>query len=225
MKILLVEDDVKIASFIKKGLSEEYFSVDLAVDGDDAIYLASVNNYDAIILDIMIPKSDGYVVCKNIRGNKIKTPIIILSAKSTIEDKVTFLNLGADDYLTKPFSFDELLARIRVQLRKNEQKDNILQIANLTINATTKIVTRDDKQIKLTAKEYAILEYLMRNKNAIIDEETLQNSTIGYDDNISNSNILSVYIYRLRNKIDKNFPLKLIKTYRNQGYKISDETI
>lgn len=225
MKILLVEDDVKIASFIKKGLSEEYFSVDLAVDGDDAIYLASINNYDAIILDIMIPKSDGYVVCKKIRENKIKTPIIILSAKSTIEDKVTFLNLGADDYLTKPFSFDELLARIRVQLRKNEQKDNILQIADLTINATTKIVTRDDKQIKLTAKEYAILEYLMRNKNAIIDEETLQNSTLGYEDNISNSNILSVYIYRLRNKIDKNFPLKLIKTYRNQGYKISDETI
>lgn len=224
MKILIVEDDIKIASFLKKGLSEEYFSVDLSDNGDEAIYLVSVNSYDVIILDIMINGSDGYEVCKQIRSQKIKTPIIMLSAKSTIEDKVAFLNLGADDYLTKPFSFDELIARIRVQLRKNEQKDNILQIANLSLNATTKIVTRDDKQINLTAKEYSILEYLMRNKNAIIDEETLQESTLGFEENV-NSNILNVYIYRLRTKIDKNYELKLIKTYRNQGFKISDENI
>lgn len=225
MKILIVEDDKKIASFLKKGLEEEYFNIDLTSNGDEAIYLASVNSYDAIILDIMIEGSDGYEVCKKIRSYKIKTPIIMLSAKSTIEDKVSFLNLGADDYLTKPFNFDELLARIRVQLRKNEQKDNILEVADLVLNVTTKIVTRGDKKINLTAKEYSILEYLLRNKNAIIDESTLQNSTIGFEDNPTTSNILNVYIYRLRTKIDKDFELKLIKTYRNQGFKISDENI
>ncbi|MDD2698189.1 MAG: response regulator transcription factor [Arcobacteraceae bacterium] len=225
MKILIVEDDKKIASFLKKGLEEEYFNIDLTSNGDEAIYLASVNSYDAIILDIMIEGSDGYEVCKKIRRYKIKTPIIMLSAKSTIEDKVSFLNLGADDYLTKPFNFDELLARIRVQLRKNEQKDNILEVADLVLNVTTKIVTRGDKRINLTAKEYSILEYLMRNKNAIIDESTLQDSTIGFEDNPTNSNILNVYIYRLRTKIDKDFELKLIKTYRSQGFKISDENI
>ncbi len=225
MKILVVEDDIKIASLLKKGLTEEYFSVDLSSNGEEAIYLASVNCYDAIILDIMIQGVDGYVVCKSIRNQKIKTPIIILSAKSTIEDKVSLLNLGADDYVTKPFSFDELLARIRVQLRKNEQKDNILQIDNLILNATRKIVSRNNEIINLTAKEYSILEYLMRNKNSIIDEETLNNSTIGIEDFISSSNLLNVYIYRLRNKIDKNHAVKLIHTYRNLGYKISHENI
>ncbi len=206
MKILIVEDDKKIASFLKKGLEEEYFSIDLSTNGDEAIYLASVNSYDVIVLDIMIEGSDGYVVCSKLREKKVLTPIIILSAKSAIEDKVDFLNLGADDYLTKPFSFDELLARIRVQLRKNEQKNNILQIADLVINFDAKSVVRGEKKINLTAKEYAILEYLMRHNGAIIDEQTLLESTIGFDDAIANSNILNVYIYRLRTKIDKDSP-------------------
>ncbi len=223
MKILIVEDDSKIASFLKKGLEEEYFSIDLSSNGDEAIYLASVNNYNVIILDIMIDGSDGYQVCQKLRQKKITTPIIILSAKSAIEDKVDFLNLGADDYLTKPFSFDELLARIKVQLRKNDQKNNILQVADLTVNLDTKAIHRGDLKIKLTGKEYAILEYLMRNKGAIIEEQTLLDSTIGIDDNIANSNILNVYIYRLRTKIDKSFDLKLIKTFRGQGFMINDE--
>ncbi len=222
MKILLIEDDPKITAFLKKGLEEEYFCVDSVANGDDGIYLASVNSYDVIILDIMIHGSDGYIVCQKIRDAKITTPIIMLSAKSAIEDKVTFLNLGADDYLTKPFSFEELLARIRVQLRKKEQKDNLIQIGDLILNATTKVVKRGEKIITLTAKEYAILEYLMRNKNAIIDEQILMNTIMSFDDSI-NSNLLSVYIYRLRTKIDKDFEVKLLKTYRNQGYKISDE--
>lgn len=223
MKILLVEDDKKIVSFLKKGLEEEYFSVDVTDNGEEAIYLATLHNYDVIILDIMIYGADGYEVCKKIREEKIITPILMLSAKSAIEDKVAFLNLGADDYLTKPFSFEELLARIRVQLRKNEQKDNILQVADLTLNVTTKIVTRDGIKINLTAKEYAILEYLLRHKNSIIEEQTLQESILGFDE-MTNSNTLNVFIYRLRTKIDKNYELKLIKTYRNQGFKISDET-
>lgn len=223
MKILLIEDDLKITAFLKKGLEEEYFCVDSTTHGDEGLYLAQINHYDVIILDIMIHGCDGYEVCQSLRAQKNTTPIIMLSAKSAIDDKVTFLNLGADDYLTKPFSFEELLARIRVQLRKKEQKDNTLQIADLVLNATTKKVTRGDKIIALTAKEYAILEYLMRNKNAIIDEQTLMESTLEFDSSTS-SNVLNVFIYRLRTKIDKNFEPKLIKTYRNLGYKISDET-
>ncbi|MDY0321401.1 MAG: response regulator transcription factor [Arcobacteraceae bacterium] len=224
MKFLLVEDDIKIASFLKKGLEEEYYYVDVSHDGEEAIYLASVNEYDLIILDIMLPSKDGYEVCKHLRANKISTPIIMLSAKSTIEDKVTFLNLGADDYLTKPFSFDELIARIKVQLRKKNQIDNILKVADLELNLTTKTVTRAGNKINLTAKEYGILEYLMRNKNIIVSEDTLKNSIQTLNDE-ANSNVLNVYIYRLRTKIDKNYDLKIIKTYRNLGFKVSDENI
>lgn len=224
MKFLLVEDDIKIASFLKKGLEEEYYYVDVSHDGEEAIYLASVNEYDLIILDIMLPSKDGYEVCKHLRANKISTPIIMLSAKSAIEDKVAFLNLGADDYLTKPFSFDELIARIKVQLRKKNQIDNILKVADLELNLTTKTVTRAGNKINLTAKEYGILEYLMRNKNIIVSEDTLKNSIQTLNDE-ANSNVLNVYIYRLRTKIDKNYDLKIIKTYRNLGFKVSDENI
>ncbi|MEW6551581.1 MAG: response regulator transcription factor [Campylobacterota bacterium] len=224
MKFLLVEDDIKIASFLKKGLEEEYYYVDVSHDGEEAIYLASVNEYDLIILDIMLPSKDGYEVCKHLRANKISTPVIMLSAKSAIEDKVAFLNLGADDYLTKPFSFDELIARIKVQLRKKNQIDNILKVADLELNLTTKTVTRAGNKINLTAKEYGILEYLMRNQNIIVSEDTLKNSIQTLNDE-ANSNVLNVYIYRLRTKIDKNYDLKIIKTYRNLGFKVSDENI
>jgi len=223
MKILIVEDDPKIASFLKKGLMEEYFIIDITDNGDEAIYLATLHQYDLIILDLMIYGSDGYEVCRKLRGEKIQTPIIVLSAKSAIDDKVSLLNLGADDYLTKPFSFDELLARIRVHLRKKEQKDNILTISDLQLNLTTKTVKRGENLIKLTAKEYAILEYLLRNKGCIIDEASLQNSIAGFDE-ITSSNTINVYIYRLRTKIDKEYEPKLIKTYRNQGFSINDET-
>jgi len=223
MKILIVEDDPKIASFLKKGLMEEYFIIDITDNGDEAIYLATLHQYDLIILDLMIYGSDGYEVCRKLRGEKIQTPIIVLSAKSAIDDKVSLLNLGADDYLTKPFSFDELLARIRVHLRKKEQKDNILTISDLQLNLTTKTVKRGENIIKLTAKEYAILEYLLRNKGCIIDEASLQNSIAGFDE-ITSSNTINVYIYRLRTKIDKEYEPKLIKTYRNQGFSINDET-
>jgi DNA-binding response OmpR family regulator len=209
---------------LKKGLEEEFYCIDVSHDGEEAIYLASVNEYDLIILDIMLPSKDGYEVCKYLRANKISTPIIMLSAKSAIEDKVAFLNLGADDYLTKPFSFEELLARIKVQLRKKNQIDNILRIADLELNLTTKVVTRAGNKINLTAKEYGILEYLMRNQNIIVSEDTLKNSIQTLSDE-ANSNVLNVYIYRLRTKIDKNYDLKIIKTYRNMGFKVSDENI
>ncbi|MDK9694723.1 MAG: response regulator transcription factor, partial [Sulfurimonas sp.] len=193
-------------------------------NGDEAFYLVNVNSYDIVILDIMIHGSDGYEVCKKIRDAKITTPIIMLSAKNTIFDKVTFLNLGADDYITKPFDFDELLARIKVQLRKKEQSDNILKIADLELNTTTKTLLRAMQEIELTAKEYAILEYLLRNKERIVSDDMLLES-ISNLDNTTQSNVVNVYIYRLRKKIDKNHVLKLIKTYKNQGYKISEKDI
>jgi len=222
MKILIVEDDTKIASFLKKGLEEECFSVDVTQNGDEALYLAQTNGYDTIILDIMIHGIDGYEVCKKIRDAKVTTPIIMLSAKNAIFDKVTFLNLGADDYITKPFDFDELLARIKVQLRKKEQSDNILKIADLELNTTTKTLFRAAQEIELTAKEYAILEYLMRNRDRVVGESAILNS-ISNLDNATQSNVVNVYIYRLRKKIDKNHTLKLIKTYKHQGYKISEK--
>jgi DNA-binding response OmpR family regulator len=224
MKVLIVEDDSKIAAFLKKGLEEEYFCVDLCDNGEDAIYLAGLNAYDVIILDIMIKGLQGDQVCQKLREQKNTIPIIMLSAKSTISDKVSLLNLGADDYLTKPFSFDELLARIHVQLRKHDHKEPLLNVGDLILNPLTKAVTRGDEPIALTAKEYVLLEYLMRHKNAIIEEHVLEEQIFSMEQSIQ-SNILNVYMYRLRTKIDKNFEFKLIKTYRNQGYTISDATL
>lgn len=224
MKVLIVEDDVKISAFLKKGLEEEYFCVDLCDNGEDAIYLAGLGSYDVIILDIMIKGLQGDQVCQKIREQKITIPIIMLSAKSTISDKVSLLNLGADDYLTKPFSFDELLARIHVQLRKHDHKELLLRVGDLELNPLTKTVTRSGESITLTAKEYVLLEYLMRHKNAIVEERVLEEQLFSMEQSLQ-SNILNVYMYRLRTKIDKNFELKLIKTHRNQGYSLSDTTL
>lgn len=221
MKILIVEDDTKIASFLNKGLLEENFCVDITPSGEEAIYLATTNQYDVIILDIMLADLDGYTVCKRVRIAKVLTPIIMLSAKSGIDDKVEFLNLGADDYLTKPFSFDELLARIRVQLRKTTQKDDLISIADLQLNTLTKILTRAGNKINLTSKEYLILEYLLRHQNAIVDEKTLLENTLDVDTHLQ-SNVINVYIYRLRNKIDKGYEKKLIHTYRGLGFMIGE---
>lgn len=224
MKILIVEDDVKISSFLKKGLEEEYFCVDLADNGNDAVYMAKVNLYDAIILDLMMPGMNGQEVCAKLREENIQTPIIILSAKNSIDDKVELLNLGADDYISKPFSMKELIARMNVQFRKRDQKDNILQLADLIVDCNAKSVTRNGNKIDLTAKEYALLEYLIRHKKMLISEEVLKNQLYSFDESAA-SNILNVYLYRLRNKIDKNYDKKLLKTVRNLGYTLSDDDV
>ena len=222
MKILIVEDDVKISSFLSKGLKEENYAVDCCYDGEEAFYLITTNVYDLIILDIMIPNIDGVTLCKNIRDKGINTPIIMLTAKSSIEDKVLGLNTGANDYLAKPFSFDELVARIKVQLRDGKNLNNILQISDLKLDSDKKIVTRDNKNIELTSREYMFLEYLLINKEKIVTEHMINNSLWDMDDNTA-SNIISVYIYRLRNKIDKDNEIKLIHTIRGMGYKISEK--
>ncbi|RLA74600.1 MAG: DNA-binding response regulator [Epsilonproteobacteria bacterium] len=224
MKIFIVEDDKKIALFLKKGLQEEFYSVDISNNAEEAIYLVQTNRYDLIILDIMLPKLNGIELCKIIRQKNIDTPIIMLTAKNSIENKVEGLNEGANDYLTKPFSFDELLARIKVQLRINKSLTNRLKIADLELDCDTLEAKRADIKIELTSKEYSLLEFMMRNKNKVLSVQMI-NDNIWNIDEITANNIVNVYIYRLRTKIDKIFDLKLIHTIRGVGYKISDKNI
>jgi two-component system copper resistance phosphate regulon response regulator CusR len=223
MKFLIVEDDIKICNFLKKGLSEEGYNMDITHSGDEALYLAGINTYDLILLDIMLPNIDGLTFCKMLRSKNDQTPIIILSAKDTIDDKIVGLNEGANDYLAKPFSFGELLARIRVQLRLKDTSVNTkLSIADLELDLLSKKVTRAGKPIKLTAKEFSLLEYMIRHKDQVLSETIISDALS--DLNESNvSNIINVYIYRLRNKIDKEFDLKLIKTIRGMGFSINDQ--
>lgn len=217
MKILLVEDNEGIANFLKKGLKEESYIVDHTVNGSEALYLVEVNQYDLMILDVMLPGHNGFEVCQILRNKNIDIPIIMLTAKDTISDKVTGLNYGADDYLTKPFSFEELLARIKVQLRKGLFKNNVITIEDLTIDRNQRKVSRDNQIIPLTQKEYALLEFLARNPKRVLSE-TIITENLSDMNSLNMSNIINVYIYRLRIKIDKKFDKKLIHTIRGQGY-------
>ena len=222
MKILIIEDDLKIINFLKKGLEEECYIVDYSTNGDEGLYLASVHTYDLILLDIMLPIKDGIEVCKSLRRDNIQTPIIMLTAKDSIEDKIKGLDIGANDYLAKPFSFAELLARIRVQLRTNVSTEQTkLIIADLELDLLKKTAKRANENITLTAKEFSLLEYLIKNKNRVLSETTINEALSSFEDS-NISNIVNVYIYRLRNKIDKKFDKKLIKTIRGIGFKISD---
>ncbi len=218
MRILVVEDDKKIAGFIKKGLTEEYYAVDVVYDGEMGVYQAQVNPYDLIILDIMLPKKDGIEVCGEVRNKNIITPIIMLTAKDTIEDKIEGLDEGADDYLTKPFSFEELLARVRALFRRTQKyKTKTLKVADLELDPVTRKVTRAGGNITLTGKEYALLEYLMRNKGRILTETMITEHV--WDMNFDPlTNVVNVYIHHLRQKIDKDFDKKLIHTIRGAGY-------
>ena len=222
MKILIIEDDIKIINFLKKGLEEECYVVDYSTNGDEGLYLASVHTYDLILLDIMLPIKDGMEVCKALRASKNETPIIMLTAKDSIEDKIKGLDIGANDYLAKPFSFAELLARIRVQLRTTNSSQTKISIADLELDLLNKTAVRANENITLTAKEFALLEYLIKNKDRVLSETTINSALSSFEDS-NISNIVNVYIYRLRNKIDKNFDNKLIKTVRGIGFKISDK--
>lgn len=222
MKILIIEDDLKIINFLKKGLVEECYIVDSSTNGDEGLYLASVNEYDLILLDVMLPIKDGIEVCKALRASKNQTPIIMLTAKDSIEDKIKGLDIGANDYLAKPFSFAELLARIRVQLRTTNSSQTKISIADLELDLLNKTAVRANEKITLTAKEFTLLEYLIKNKDRVLSETTINSALSSFEDS-NISNIVNVYIYRLRNKIDKNFDNKLIKTVRGIGFKISDK--
>ena len=221
MRILVVEDEKKINDVIVKTLKKEKYGVDSCFDGEEALdYIFSVE-YDIILLDIMLPKKDGFEVLKSMRKKGIKTPVLFLTARDQIEDRVRGLDLGADDYLVKPFAFEELLARIRVVLRKNsgsgEDRGNVLKIANLTVDCNKHEVFRDDVSIKLSAKEFSILEYMMRNKGRVVSKEKIEEHVWDFDYE-GGSNIVEVYIKFLRKKVDNDFSPKLIHTIRRVGY-------
>lgn len=220
MRILVVEDDAPLASVLVRTLREESYAVDHAADGQEAEWLAFENPYDLILLDLMIPRKDGLSVLKDLRAGGIATPVLILTARDSTSDKVGGLDLGADDYLTKPFSLDELLARVRALLRRQPAEPvSIIEAGPLKIDTTRKEVRRDDKRIELTAKEYALLEYLARHAGSVLSRTQLSEHV--WDMNFEpTSNVVDVYIGYLRNKIDRPFDFPIIKTLRGHGYMI-----
>ena len=225
MKILIVEDEEKIANSLKRGLEQESHVVDVAYDGEVGYDLASGENYDLIILDLMLPKIDGMTICKKLRqDDDVPSPILMLTARSSVEDRVKGLNIGADDYLPKPFSFEELLARVTALGRRPWEvaKDSVLKVGGLTLDKTAFEVTRGNKQIKLSRKEFTLLEYLMRNSGKIISKDTLMESVWEYEADIL-PNTVEVYIGYLRKKIDEPFKdqPRLIQTVRGFGYKLA----
>lgn len=225
MRILVVEDEHKLAQSIKRGLEQETYAVDLAHNGSDGYDLASTEDYDLIILDIMLPEMNGLEICTKLREQKIHTPILFLSAKSEMEDKVLGLDTGADDYLTKPFSFEELLARIRALLRRpNKPEETVLTYKGLILNTNTHMVSREGQNIVLSKKEYALLEYMLRNKEKVLTKDQIITHVWSYDADVL-ENTVEQYMKYLRTKIDKPFPNKksLIQTIRGFGYILKEE--
>ena len=224
MRILVVEDDKGTARFIKKGLSEEGFMADAISGGEEGLFMATTEIYDLIILDVMLPEINGFEVLRAIRQKGVSTPVLFLTAKDEKEDIIHGLDLGADDYLVKPFAFAELLARIRAVLRRGQTSDQMqkLIIADLVLDRVTRQARRNDKVIELTAKEFQLLEYMMRNAGQILTKTMILDRVWGYDFD-TQSNIIEVHVNRLRAKVDKDFSTKLIHTVRGVGYVIKTQ--
>lgn len=224
MRILLIEDDIAISRLLKEGLEDEAYAVDVANDGSEGYRTAVADDYDVIILDIMLPGMNGYEVCRALRNDGSKTPILMLTARDTERDIVEGLDTGADDYLAKPFSFDVLLARIRALLRRpNEKLEEILQVGDLKLDPSSKKVTRASQEINLTAKEYGVLEYLMRNKGKVLSKEQIISHVWDFDADVLPNNV-ELFIMFLRRKIDKPFKSKLIHTVSGFGYKLEEKS-
>jgi DNA-binding response OmpR family regulator len=222
MRVLLVEDDERIANFVAKGLRENAYAVDMTTDGEQAIYQASINDYDVIILDVMLPLKTGFEVCAELRRGDNSTPVLMLTARDAVEDKISGLDMGADDYLTKPFEFGEFLARLRaLQRRKGKLRQPRMVIADLEIDTNSQRVWRGGSEIALTTKEYALLEYLAREKGKVVGRADIAEHV--WNENFDAfSNLIDVYIKRLRAKMDEGFGVQLIQTRRGAGY-ILDE--
>ena len=224
MRVLLIEDDVTIARLLKEGLEDESYAVDIARDGSEGYRTAAADDYDVIILDIMLPEMNGYEVCRSLRNDGSKTPILMLTARDAERDIVEGLDTGADDYLAKPFSFDVLLAHIRALLRRpNEKLEEILQVGDLKLDPSLKKVTRASQEITLTAKEYGVLEYLMRNKGKVLSKEQIISHVWDFDADVLPNNV-ELFIMFLRRKIDKPFKSKLIHTVSGFGYKLEEKS-
>jgi two-component system copper resistance phosphate regulon response regulator CusR len=214
----LVEDDPRMAQVVAKGLREHSYAVDIAVDGNAALYQTSVNDYDLILLDVLLPGVDGFQVCRELRARGDSTPVLMLTARAMIDDRITGLDAGADDYLTKPFSFRELLARVRALLRREPQvRHDLLQLEDLQLDTASHRVSRASRAIDLTAKEYALLEYLARRAGQLVTRTEIAAHV--WDESFDPfSNVIEVYVNRLRKKIDDQHPIKLIHTRRGEGY-------
>jgi len=223
MRVLVVEDDASLGGVIAKGLREQAYAVDLAEDGDAALYLAAVNEYDAIVLDVLLPKKDGFTVCRTLRGRGIQTPVLMLTARDTVRDKIAGLDAGADDYLSKPFDFAELLARLRALLRRGPVlAPSTISVADLTIDTRGQTASRAGRSLPLTTKEYALLEFLARNAGSVVTREAICAHV--WDDNHDPfSNAIEVYVNRLRRKTEVAGGSRLIHTRRGAGYVFADE--
>lgn len=223
MRVLLVEDEKKVASFIKKGLEEQGYAVDFASDGKTGLSMALDQVHDLVILDINLPEIDGLTVLSQMRGKSVITPVLLLTIRATIEDKVIGLDTGADDYLSKPFSFEELLARVRALLRRgSESKVPVLSVADLSLDPASRQVFRDGNRIELTSKEFAILEYFMRNAGRVLTRSMIIHHAWDYDYD-AETNVVDVYINYLRKKIDAPYHPKLLHTIRGTGYVLREE--
>ena len=224
MRVLVVEDERKISSYLKRGLEEQGYAVDTAFTGVEALDWADSAPYDLIILDILLPEMDGLTVCRELRKRGSRTPILMLTARDSVDDRVNGLDAGADDYLVKPFALKELLARLRAMSRRNAEqpKTSTLQLADLTLDTLTRRVRRGEKLIELTAKEYAVLECLLREPERVLTRTQIAEHVWNYDV-FNQSNVVDVYIRNLRRKIDDGFNLKLIHTIRGAGYRLSAE--
>ena len=221
MRILLVEDEPRVAHFIAKGLREQSYAVDIAGDGEEALYQASSNEYELIILDVMLPLKNGFQVCKQMRASGIKQPVLMLTARDAVDDRVAGLDCGADDYLGKPFDFKELLARIRALLRRTKEfRPEIIQLADLVVNTSSHTITRAGRPISLTAKEYSLLEFFILRAGKLVRRDEIAEHV--WDENFDPfSNVIDVYVRRLRKKIDEGFSPPLIHTRRGEGYILS----
>lgn len=223
MRILVAEDEQDLNRIMKEKLTDDGYSVDVCFDGKEALYYMEQIEYDAILLDVMMPEMDGFQVLRNYRAGGGKAPVLFLTARDTVDDRVQGLDLGANDYMVKPFSFAELAARIRVMTRTaTGQVENVYRIADLSMNVSTHRVTRAGQEIKLSAKEFALLECLLRNKEKVMSREQIENSIYNYDYEGA-TNVIDVYIRYLRKKIDKGFEKKLIHTIRGRGYVVREE--
>jgi two-component system copper resistance phosphate regulon response regulator CusR len=218
MRVLLVEDDARVARFVTRGLREQAYAVDVAEDGEAALYQASVATYDVIVLDVMLPKVDGLTVCRELRATGVATPVLMLTARDTVQDRITGLDTGADDYLTKPFAFGELLARLRALLRRGgEVRPDVVRVADLSIDTRAQRVARGGRAVSLTAKEYALLEFLARNAGRVVSRSEIAEHV--WDENYDPfTNLIEVYIGRLRRKVDGASASPLIYTRRGTGY-------
>jgi len=221
VRVLLVEDEPRVAGFIAKGLREQTYAVDVARDGPEALYSAGVNDYDLVILDVMLPVRDGYAVCRELRGSGVRTPILMLTARDAVDDRVRGLDCGADDYLTKPFDFKELLARLRALARRTaEIRPAVIRVADLALNTANHTAGRAGKPISLTAKEYALLEFLVLHQDRIVGRDAIAQHV--WDQSFDAfTNVIDVYIKRLRAKLDVGGAPRLIHTRRGEGYMLT----